>query len=126
MNIITKNNVLPIEQLELWKKFNCISKDFILYGGTALALRYGHRTSVDFDFFTFNRKFDLNRVREFSIFHEYEYKAETIFYNTEIEKIIFLEKENNLLELLQKSAKELDLEKVYKKKIKAYEAFYAR
>jgi len=25
---------------------------FILYGGTALALRLGHRESVDFDFFS--------------------------------------------------------------------------
>ncbi len=27
------------------------AKDFVLYGGTALALRLGHRQSVDFDFF---------------------------------------------------------------------------
>ena len=26
--------------------------DFVMYGGTALALRLGHRTSVDFDFFS--------------------------------------------------------------------------
>jgi hypothetical protein len=25
---------------------------FVLYGGTAIALRLGHRSSVDFDFFT--------------------------------------------------------------------------
>ena len=27
-------------------------KHFVLYGGTAVALHYGHRSSVDFDFFT--------------------------------------------------------------------------
>jgi hypothetical protein len=30
--------------------------DFVLYGGTALALRLGHRQSVNFDFFS-SRKF---------------------------------------------------------------------
>jgi len=33
-----------------------VPDDFILYGGTALALRLGHRRSVDFDFFS-NRRF---------------------------------------------------------------------
>ena len=28
------------------------AKEFVLYGGTAVALRYGHRESIDFDFFT--------------------------------------------------------------------------
>ncbi|MBM3882870.1 MAG: hypothetical protein FJ387_24630 [Verrucomicrobia bacterium] len=30
-----------------------VPEPFILYGGTGLALRLGHRTSVDFDFFCF-------------------------------------------------------------------------
>ena len=36
---------------------------FTLYGGTALALRLGHRTSVDFDFFS-NTSFDPDRLAE--------------------------------------------------------------
>jgi Nucleotidyl transferase AbiEii toxin, Type IV TA system len=36
---------------------------FTLYGGTALALRFGHRTSVDFYFFS-NAPFDLERTAE--------------------------------------------------------------
>jgi hypothetical protein len=34
---------------------------YCLYGGTALALRYGHRPSVDFDFFS-DRPLDKNRL----------------------------------------------------------------
>ena len=35
---------------------------FVLYGGTALALRLGHRQSVDFDFFT-SRTFSPTQLR---------------------------------------------------------------
>ena len=34
---------------------------FVLYGGTAIALRLGHRQSVDFDFFT-ERPFDHDQL----------------------------------------------------------------
>ena len=34
---------------------------FILGGGTALALRYGHRASVDIDLFT-DKPFDVNEL----------------------------------------------------------------
>jgi hypothetical protein len=44
---------LPLEQLAVWDAFRDADlTDFCLYGGTALALRFGHRLSVDFDFFT--------------------------------------------------------------------------
>ncbi len=45
--------ILPPVQRELWEAR--LTGDFpgwVLYGGTALALRLGHRTSVDFDFFS--------------------------------------------------------------------------
>jgi hypothetical protein len=46
-------DILPEEQLAIWEVFwESDLSGFILYGGTALALRYGHRLSVDFDFFT--------------------------------------------------------------------------
>ena len=45
-------NILPIAQQKLWTMFNTIPKEFILYGGTAIALQLGHRISVDFDFFS--------------------------------------------------------------------------
>jgi Nucleotidyl transferase AbiEii toxin, Type IV TA system len=44
-------DVLPAAQRALWPELVRIPKGFVLYGGTALALRLGHRVSVDFDFF---------------------------------------------------------------------------
>lgn len=45
--------ILPAPQLLLWPKLRPIADlGFVLYGGTAIALRLGHRASVDFDFFT--------------------------------------------------------------------------
>ncbi|MCB2189250.1 MAG: nucleotidyl transferase AbiEii/AbiGii toxin family protein [Deltaproteobacteria bacterium] len=53
---------LPKPQQRLWPELAQIPGYFTLYGGTALALRLGHRTSVDFDFFT-NRGFDPQRLQ---------------------------------------------------------------
>jgi len=46
-------DILPPAQLALWPELRQIPAHFVLYGGTAIALRLGHRQSVDFDFFTF-------------------------------------------------------------------------
>ena len=43
--------ILPPSQRRLWDALAEIPPEFVLYGGTALALRLGHRQSVDFDFF---------------------------------------------------------------------------
>jgi hypothetical protein len=43
---------LPAEQRRLWPELSQIPDHFVLYGGTAIALRLGGRQSVDFDFFT--------------------------------------------------------------------------
>ena len=51
-----KLDVLPHAQRRLWEDLSETPRDFVLYGGTALALRLGHRTSEDFDFFS-NRPF---------------------------------------------------------------------
>lgn len=45
-------NVLPDSQRRLWPELAAVPRSFVLYGGTALALRLGHRQSVDFDFFS--------------------------------------------------------------------------
>ncbi len=45
-------DVLPAAQRTLWPELAETPKDFTLYGGTAIALRLGHRSSVDFDFFS--------------------------------------------------------------------------
>jgi hypothetical protein len=44
-------DVLPPAQRALWAELTAVPKRYVLYGGTALALRLGHRASVDFDFF---------------------------------------------------------------------------
>jgi hypothetical protein len=44
-------SILPESQADLWSRLGDIPEAFVLYGGTALALRLGHRQSLDFDFF---------------------------------------------------------------------------
>jgi hypothetical protein len=45
--------VLPEAQKETWPILGWTTTNrFVLYGGTAIALRCGHRASIDFDFFT--------------------------------------------------------------------------
>jgi hypothetical protein len=43
-------NTLLAPQRALWPELGATPGAFTLYGGTALALRIGHRTSIDFDF----------------------------------------------------------------------------
>ena len=45
-------DILPPAQRTLWPELDATPDHFTLYGGTALALRLGHRASVDFDFFS--------------------------------------------------------------------------
>jgi len=54
--------VLPPSQLALWPNLATVPEPFILYGGTALALRLGHRASLDFDFFCFE-PFEVEALR---------------------------------------------------------------
>lgn len=42
---------LPQAQRRLWSELGATPPQFVLYGGTAIALHLGHRQSVDFDFF---------------------------------------------------------------------------
>ncbi|QVL52656.1 MAG: nucleotidyl transferase AbiEii/AbiGii toxin family protein [Cyanobium sp. M30B3] len=45
--------ILPEGQCSLWPTLAALAPlGWVLYGGTAIALRYGHRVSVDFDFFS--------------------------------------------------------------------------
>jgi hypothetical protein len=48
----TNYNILPKPQQQIWRDLAPLrDMGFVLYGGTALALRYGHRESIDYDFF---------------------------------------------------------------------------
>jgi Nucleotidyl transferase AbiEii toxin, Type IV TA system len=45
--------ILPDAQRAIWSALGpTVALHFVLYGGTAIALRLGHRTSLDFDFFS--------------------------------------------------------------------------
>ncbi len=46
-------DILPAPQRRLWTELHEVPRNFVLYGGTAIALRLGHRQSIDFDFFSF-------------------------------------------------------------------------
>lgn len=56
-------DVLPVAQRRLWSELSAVPDEFVLYGGTALALHLGHRTSIDFDFFS-RRSLDLDSLQE--------------------------------------------------------------
>jgi len=58
-----KLEILPTAQRRLWNELKNTPQEFVLYGGTGLALRLGHRTSEDFDFFS-NHPFSPNLLRE--------------------------------------------------------------
>jgi hypothetical protein len=61
-------NVLPPEQRRLWPLLQPASHlGFVLYGGAAIALRLGHRVSVDFDFFA-SQPLEEARVRAALLF----------------------------------------------------------
>lgn len=57
-----KLEILPRPQRRLWSELRDTPQEFVLYGGTGLALRLGHRTSEDFDFFS-NRPFLPDALR---------------------------------------------------------------
>lgn len=56
-------SILPEPQRRLWAELKDTPKTFVLYGGTALALRLGHRQSEDFDFFS-NQSFQPTSLRQ--------------------------------------------------------------
>jgi len=56
-------DILPPSQRQLWPELGPSSVlGFALYGGTAIALRLGHRPSIDFDFFS-KRPLDKDELR---------------------------------------------------------------
>jgi hypothetical protein len=61
MAFIPHLNTLPAPQRALWPELGATPGVFTLYGGTALVLRIGHRTSIDFDFFS-NASFDPDQL----------------------------------------------------------------
>lgn len=62
LEFVPRLNTLPPPQKRLWRELRQTPAEFVLYGGTALALRLGHRRSDDFDFFS-TATFDPARLR---------------------------------------------------------------
>jgi hypothetical protein len=65
MTIIPNLTILPEAQKILWPFLKDTPKEFVLYGGTAISLRYGKRQSVDFDFFS-TRDIVLEKINNIS------------------------------------------------------------
>lgn len=55
--------ILTDKQIKLLPLLKAFSGEFGLVGGTAIALHFGHRQSVDFDLFT-NTQFDNAKIRK--------------------------------------------------------------
>lgn len=112
--------ILTKEQVELLPLIKKFSRDFILVGGTAIALHLGHRQSIDFDLFTtkdFNskkikniilksRKIDRTFIRENDEFTLMVNKVKITFYNFEhhIPALLTLDKTIKLPDLLTLAA----------------------
>ncbi len=76
---------LPPSQLSIWPLLApTMALGMVLYGGTAVALRLGHRTSVDFDFFT-----DIS-IHEKMLFDAMPFLAEAEIIQNEAETRTFL------------------------------------
>ncbi len=72
MSLLTPRfEILPPAQRRLWPELRpALNLGFVLYCGTALALRLGHRPSIDFDFFT-EKSLDRNILSQaFSFFSQ--------------------------------------------------------
>ena len=54
-------DALPPPQRRLWPELRATPRRFVLYGGTAIALRLAHRESEDFDFFS-SEPFDADAL----------------------------------------------------------------
>lgn len=55
---VPRLDILPDAQQRLWPELAQTPDIFALYDGTAIALRLGHRQSVDFDFFALESSFE--------------------------------------------------------------------
>jgi hypothetical protein len=61
--------ILPPAQRRLWDELGALPSEFVLYGGTAVALHLGHRASLDFDFFGWNAFDPDGLYRSLSFLH---------------------------------------------------------
>jgi Nucleotidyl transferase AbiEii toxin, Type IV TA system len=85
---------LPPPQVSVWPRLApTVALGMVLYGGTAVALRLGHRTSIDFDFFT-----DVS-ISEKMIFTAMEFLVDAEIIQDETETLTFLWSDANAPEM---------------------------
>src|SRR4030042_5938978 len=61
-SFVPQMEILPLSQQRVWSSLTPVCKArFVLYGGTAVVLRLGHRQSTDFDFFS-DQPLDKSRI----------------------------------------------------------------
>ena len=64
-------NILSKEQQDILFIVQHFYKDYVLVGGTAIALLLGHRESIDFDLFTFKNKNQFKTIDELYTISKY-------------------------------------------------------
>lgn len=90
-------DILPQAQYNVLSELRKMPSEFVLYGGTAIALHLGHRSSVDFDLFSsVNFQFD-------------KLKASLSFLG--IQEILQAET-NTLKDILIQASREVSLDKI--------------
>lgn len=65
-------NILSKEQEEILPIIQHFQKDYVLVGGTSIALQIGHRESIDFDLFTFKNKNQFKTIDELQKICKYQ------------------------------------------------------
>lgn len=66
-------NILSKEQIDILPIIQHFYKDYVLVGGTAIALQMGYRESIDFDLFTFKNKNQFKTVDEIQKITSYSF-----------------------------------------------------
>jgi hypothetical protein len=97
-------SVLPASQRRFWDEFVGVPREFVLYGGTALALHLGHRTSIDFDFFG-DRAFEPARLA--STNPQLTVKALSFFGDGNLHRL-----PRDVQDRLARAAREVDLDRL--------------
>ncbi len=67
--MLLHKEIFTKEQIELFPLIEKFGKDFVLVGGTAIALQIGHRESIDFDMFSYE-EFNTSRLKNKILKHK--------------------------------------------------------
>lgn len=90
MNSKINLDFLPSETRELFEKFSRFSffKNFVLVGGTGLALQAGHRQSEDLDFISISDDINVSAIKRFFSANFNNFKIVRIDENFQVDLIV--------------------------------------